>query len=395
MFAKTDFSADKQRVMDVLDSGVLFRYYTSNVEEIPVAQAEKHFCEKFGFKYALAVNSASSGLLLSLLACGLEEGDYVLMPAFTFVAVPSTITLSGAKPLLVEIDESYSVNLDHLEQQIQKFKPKFFMLSYMRGAVPDMDRVVEICDKYNVTIIEDCAHALGVEWKGKLMGKFGQSMVTSFQSHKICDGGEGGMLATNDIDVFLKAAFLSGCYEANIRKHVIDHPEKEEKIKECLNKIPPYNMRMNNLTAALLFRQFDILDDKCERHRNLYNIVYENINKEKISFPPISEHVLPTLDSMQFGMYKYSDEQKLAFQKDMNSQGIPISVIGLAPENARVYFNWKFIDPEYRKPEDFPITDHLIKGMVDVRLPFSMTEAEALDLAQRINAGLEKIDAME
>lgn len=100
--------------MEVLDSGVLFRYHQSNPDDIPVAKAEKDFCERFGFKYALACNSASSGLLLSLLACGLQEGDHVLMPAFTFVAVPSTIVLSGAKPVLVEIDDTYAINPDHL-----------------------------------------------------------------------------------------------------------------------------------------------------------------------------------------------------------------------------------------------------------------------------------------
>jgi len=116
MFAKTDFSGDKARINEILDSGVLFRYHHADPANIPVAQAEADFCEKFGFKYALACNSASSGLLLSLLACGLQDGDHVLMPAFTFVAVPSTIVLSGAKPVLVEIDENYGVCVDHLEE---------------------------------------------------------------------------------------------------------------------------------------------------------------------------------------------------------------------------------------------------------------------------------------
>jgi len=267
------------------------------------------------------------------------------------------------------------------------------MISYMRGAVPDMDKVIEICEKYNVTIIEDCAHALGVKWRGTQMGHFGQSMVTSFQSHKMVDAGEGGMLATNNIDVYLKAAFLSGCYEANIRKHIIDHPEKEEKIKDCLNKIPPYNLRMSNLSAGLLFRQFGIVEKKAERHRKLYKMIWDGLDKDRISFPQVNEHTTPCLDSMQFGMYKYSIEERRAYQKDMNSQGVPINVIGLAAENARVFFNWKFIDPEMRKLEDFPNTHRLIEGMVDVRIPYSLTEEETLDLCKRMNDGLDRLDA--
>jgi dTDP-4-amino-4,6-dideoxygalactose transaminase len=118
MFARSDFSVEKQRLNEVLDSGVLFRYHAPDAENIPVSAIEKKYAEMYGFKYALGCNSASSGLLLSLLAAGVEKGDKVLMPAFTFVAVPSTIVLSGATPILVEIDESYAMDPDHLEEQI-------------------------------------------------------------------------------------------------------------------------------------------------------------------------------------------------------------------------------------------------------------------------------------
>lgn len=167
MFARSDFSVEKQKLGEVLDSGVLFRYHAPDPENIPVAAIEKKYAEMYGFKYALGCNSASSGLLLSLLAAGVKEGDKVLMPAFTFVAVPSTICLSGATPVLVEIDESYAMDTNHLEEQIKKYEPKFLMLSYMRGALPDMDKIMEIVDKYDIVLIEDIAHAMGVKWKGK------------------------------------------------------------------------------------------------------------------------------------------------------------------------------------------------------------------------------------
>jgi dTDP-4-amino-4,6-dideoxygalactose transaminase len=270
MFARTDFSVEKAKLEEVLDSGVLFRYHEPNPEDIPAAKLEQAFCEKFGFKYALGVNSASSGLLLSLLASGVEPGDSVLMPAFTFVAVPSSIVLAGANPVLVEINNDYALDPDHMLKQIEKYNPKWLMLSYMRGAIPDLDRILDICSKHNITLIEDTAHAMGVKWKGQQVGTFGESTVTSFQSHKIMDAGEGGMLGTNDIDVFLKAAFLSGCYEMNIKRHIIDHPEKEKVIQKYLNKIPPYNLRMSNMTAALLFNQFEILEEKAQYHRDIY-----------------------------------------------------------------------------------------------------------------------------
>lgn len=173
MFARSDFSVEKQKLGEVLDSGVLFRYHAPNAESIPVSAIEKKYADMYGFKYALGCNSASSGLLLSLLAAGVKEGDKVLMPAFTFVAVPSTICLSGATPVLVEIDESYAMDTDHLVEQIEKYQPKYMMLSYMRGALPDMDKIMEIVEKYDIVLIEDIAHAMGVKWKGQQVGTFG------------------------------------------------------------------------------------------------------------------------------------------------------------------------------------------------------------------------------
>jgi perosamine synthetase len=167
MFARSDFSVEKAKLDEVLDTGVLFRYHEPNPENIPCAKLEQAFCEKFGFKYALGVNSASSGLLLSLLASGVQPGDSVLMPAFTFVAVPSSIVLSGANPVLVEINSDYALDPDHLEEQIAKYNPKWLMLSYMRGTIPDLDRILEICSKHNITLIEDTAHAMGVKWNGQ------------------------------------------------------------------------------------------------------------------------------------------------------------------------------------------------------------------------------------
>jgi perosamine synthetase len=81
---------------------------------------------------------------------------------------------------LVEINQDYAMDPDHLEEQIAKYNPKWLMLSYMRGAIPDMERIFEICAKHNITLIEDTAHAMGVRWKGQQVGTFGESTVTSF-----------------------------------------------------------------------------------------------------------------------------------------------------------------------------------------------------------------------
>jgi len=118
------------------------------------------------------------------------------------------------------------------------------------------------------------------------------------------------MLGTNDIDVFLRAAFLSGCYETNIKKHLIDHPEKQEKINQYVNKIPPYNLRMSNMTAALLFNQFDVLEEKAQKHRDMYKALHDTLDKTHLTFPPIHPNTTPTLDSIQFGLPTFTVDEK-------------------------------------------------------------------------------------
>jgi perosamine synthetase len=148
---------------------------------------------------------------------------------------------------------------------------------------------------------------------------------------------------------------------------------------------------MTNMTAALLFNQLEILESKAQHHIDMYGIVHEHLDKSKIDFPPIHPNTTPVLDSIQFSMANFSVEQRKAFQADLNAQGIPLNVIGLAKDNARVYYNWKFVDPERIRVEDFPRTKNFIESMCDLRLPYSLKAEEAYDLSQRINAALSKL----
>lgn len=93
------------------------------------------------------------------------------------------------------------------------------VMSYMRGHVPDMDRLMSIVNKHGIHMMEDTAHALGVTWRGKQVGKFGEMCAFSFQSNKIVDGGEGGILCSDDSKLIVIANYLTGCYEYNINKH--------------------------------------------------------------------------------------------------------------------------------------------------------------------------------
>ena len=155
----------KDNVQKVLNTGRLFRYDCKSAEESETSLLERDFAKYIGCKYAIAMNSCSSALFISLLCAGVKPEDSVFIPAFTFAAVPSSVIHANAKPLLIDIDENYSIDPVDFEEKVKNNRDvKHLLLSYMRGYVPNLDEVCKICDEYGVSIIEDCAHSIGARW---------------------------------------------------------------------------------------------------------------------------------------------------------------------------------------------------------------------------------------
>ena len=138
--------AVKENVQRVLNTGRLFRYDCKAPGESETSLLEKEFASYMGCKYAIAVNSCSSALFISLLCAGVKPGDSVFIPAFTFAAVPSSVVHANAKPLLIEIDENYSIDLMDFEEKVKNNREvKHLLLSYMRGYVPNLDEDSNKC----------------------------------------------------------------------------------------------------------------------------------------------------------------------------------------------------------------------------------------------------------
>jgi dTDP-4-amino-4,6-dideoxygalactose transaminase len=171
--------------VEVMRTGRIFRYSSTSAETSQVANAEKEFAEMVGQKYAIAVNSCSSAIFVAMMCVGVKPGDQVITNGFTFTALPSCIMRIGAEPVLVEATEQYTMDLDDLEKKAQESDAKVLLLSHMRGKVCDMDRVVEICEKYGLTLVEDCAHGCGVMWKGRQLGYHAAVACYSTQSDKV------------------------------------------------------------------------------------------------------------------------------------------------------------------------------------------------------------------
>ena len=170
-----------------------------------------------GVPYALAVSSCSSALFLSLKALDLPPGGRVLVPAFTFAAVPSAVVHAGGVPVLVEVGESFRIDLADFEAKLAA-GAEAVLVSHMRGHTSDMDAIMALTEARGVPVIEDAAHSLGTLWGGRKIGTIGRIGCFSFQSYKLMNAGEGGMLVTEDPDLIARAIVMSGRLRAQLEE---------------------------------------------------------------------------------------------------------------------------------------------------------------------------------
>lgn len=354
-------------VVKVLESGRLFRYSQKSAETSQVALAEKEFAEMVGQKYAIGVNSCSSAILLGLISAGIEAGDEVITNGFTFTALPSTIMRLNATPVLVEATPNWIMDLDDLEKKASEHpKAKVLLLSHMRGKVADMDRVMEICKKHNLELVEDCAHACGVKWKGRQLGYHAKVTAYSTQSDKVINSGEGGFVTTDDDQIAANLIYLSGAYERRYNKH-INHPPKEL-CEVALSKMPNLSVRMNEMTAACMRPLIRNLPERVvqynKRYDSIVNVLESNAGNI-ICVPQQDDRVGAVGDHLNFYMKNLSDEQNNIFWQKVNEMGVPCQQF-TSPINARWHVNWrKFGAPAF----DLPQTDATLRHAYDLKCP--------------------------
>ncbi len=185
-------------VVEVIKSGILSE---KSGQGPRVLQFEKEFAKFVGVKHAVAVSSGTAALHSTLWAAGLQPGDEVVIPSFTFSATAGAVVLAGGKPSFCDIDEdTYSVTAETIEPALTR-ATKAILPVHMYGLCADMDPMMELARKRGITVIEDAAQAHGSEYKGHKAGSIGDAACFSFYAGKNMTTGEGGMVTTNDDDL--------------------------------------------------------------------------------------------------------------------------------------------------------------------------------------------------
>jgi|UniRef100_A0A7S0J175 dTDP-4-amino-4,6-dideoxygalactose transaminase len=358
------------RATELMRSGALFRYTPGVLSE--TALAERDMCEYTGFRYAVGFNSCGSALFIALKCAGVEPGDQVLCNAFSFTAVPSAVHHAGASPVYVECTSAYVMDPDDLRAKITP-QTKYLMLTHMRGKVAEMDEIYSIAREHELTVIEDCAHALGIQWDGVQLGRSALAACYSSQSAKVINSGEGGFLCTDDDEVAARAFCYAGCYEQLYEQHVVMPPA--EAFEAVKLETPNYSLRMSDLTASCVRPQIWTLDARAASYNERYSrIVNRLASCAHLEVPPISPRVRPICDSLQCNLLGMSDEQVADFLGHAKRRGMPVGLFG-SKGNSRNFRTWQYAPAS----TELPATEKMIAGAIDVRLPLSFDESD-LDL---------------
>lgn len=385
-------AAAKDAIESLMQSGDLFRYTAP--QDAPVALLEAEFAELLGSKYALAVSSCSAALFLSLKALGLPRDARVLIPGFTFAAVPSSVVHADCVPVLCEVGDNYRIDIDDFATKLDGVQA--VIISHMRGHTSDMDAIMALCDAHDIPVIEDAAHSLGTTWHGRNIGTIGKVGCFSFQSYKMINAGEGGILVTDDADLVARAVIMSGAYEHNWKKHKGPHgqntPDLEQAFTRWQNKLPLYNLRMSNLSAAVIRPQLPELARRVRDGLANHDYVAQRLNSSPhihVPDPLTPERRAP--DSIQFNLVDLNKDQIKAFAAASEGRGVKVQVFGLSEDNARAFWNWQFLPEQV----ELPRTRAMLMSACDVRLPVRLTRAELDVIADIILASVGEVTAPE
>jgi 8-amino-3,8-dideoxy-alpha-D-manno-octulosonate transaminase len=343
-----------KEVMDVLETGILMRYGFDKERKgiFKVRQFEEAFARYCQADYALGVTSGSAALKIALTALDVGPGDDVLVPAFTFLATYEAVMEVGAIPIMVDIDDT--LNLD--PQEIEKKKTpytKAVIPVHMCGSAANIDKIVESARRHKLLVLEDNAQGCGASFKGKKLGSFGDMGCFSFDYVKTVTTGEGGMVITNNRDLYHRSEWY--------HDHGHDHNPKVSRALEG-RTILGFNYRMNELQGALGLAQLRKLDYLIGEQRKNKKIIMNTL----AAIPGVGFRAKPDPagDSATFLAFNLPDENAAQkFQNLLAGEGVDTVCY---KRNLWHYVpNWEhFLARSTANSKQYPFTDPSYKGKV-------------------------------
>ncbi len=299
---------EKRAVMKVLDSGILSRFIGAWEDNFyggdMIRKLEREWEKYFGVKYAVTVNSASSGLYAAVGALGIGPGDEVIVPPVTMCATVTAVLVYNAIPVFADIDEDiFCISPESIKKAITP-RTKAIMVVHLLGQPARMDEIMKIAKEYNLKVIEDCAQVPAAMYKGKYVGTIGDIGIFSLNCYKTIQSGEGGVTVTSNDELAFRLQL--------IRNHgeIVIQNLKMENIVNLLG----WNYRMTEIQAAIASEQLKKLDALTEPRIELANHLTEGISGIDGIIPPV------VLKDCKHVYYRYAlryFEDKIGIPRDI------------------------------------------------------------------------------
>jgi dTDP-4-amino-4,6-dideoxygalactose transaminase len=343
-----------------------------------VEKFTKMFAEYVGGRHATSLSSATAGLHLALLAHGIKPGDEVITTAMTFAATVNVIALVGATPVLVDIDRgTLQLNVEQVAQKISK-RTKAIMPVHFAGQPVDLDALMDLAKKHNLALIEDAAHAVGTQYKDRLIGSFPTTSVFSFHPNKNMTTGEGGMVVSDNADVVDQVTLL--------KFHGMDKNAWKRFAKAGSPRyditVAGYKYNMMDIQAAMGLHQLPKLDgfiDKRRARADAYQQGFKNCDGVLLPKPVPYAHKhawhlytpLVNIDALSIERDQFMQELK-----DRNiGSGLHYSAVHEFSVHAKKY-GWK--------PLDFPEAHFVSERILSLPLFPDMTDEDQADTIEAV-----------
>lgn len=344
----------EDNIMNVLNHG---RYIMGP----EINELEEKLAEFAGTKHCVACSSGTDALLMPLLAWGIGAGDAVFTTPFTFIATAEVISLAGATPVFVDIDEdTYNIDPEKLEQAIEKVKaegklnPKAIIPVDIFGLPADYDRIIPIAEKYDLLILEDAAQSFGANYNSKKTGSFGDAAATSFFPAKpLACYGDGGAIFTNNDE--LKELLLS------VRVH------GQGKNKYSNDRIG-INGRIDSIQAAILLAKLTIFDDEIEK-RNKVAKKYSEKLKDNLVVPYIPEGSISAW--AQYSVLANDSKHRDELMNALKQENIPSAIYYPIP----LHLQKAFANLGYEKG-DMPVSEDIGSKVFSLPMHPYLTDEE-------------------
>jgi dTDP-4-amino-4,6-dideoxygalactose transaminase len=331
---------ERREVLDVLQDQWLFRYGDESDPRFKrkVKLLEEEVCRTFGVSYGLAVTSGTAALITALAASGIGPGDEVIVPGYTFIASMSSVIMARAIPILAEVDESLTLDPDDVERRITP-RTKAIMAVHMLGNPCDLDRLRYVAERHGLLLIEDAAQAFGGTYRGRHLGTMGKVGIYSFNIFKTINAGDGGMVVTDDTQLYHRA----------FGYHDQGHFPHRSGVEIGNRSIVGQNFRMNELTGAVVLAQFRKLSAIVTRLRgvkgrfkdalrDLPGVSFRRINDEVGECATLLTVFLPTPEKAaavaerletttvsHSGWHVYSNMEQILGKKTITPEGCPFT----------------------------------------------------------------------